>query len=116
MVTEVKWVAKIQRGEGTARVKDSLTAFLLSDSEQTIIFPCNHYRSCTWVDAFIFLISFDPLTVCEERAMSLGVSVSYQSCMARKWCSVVQLLESFPPDHITTVNPLDAPTWSYCWK
>lgn len=77
MVTEVKWVARIRRAEGTARVKDRLTTFLLSDPEQTIIFSCDQYRPCTMVDAFIFLISFDPLTVCEEKAMSLGISVNY---------------------------------------
>lgn len=38
MIMEVKWVMRTQRGEGTARVKDILTAFWLSDSEQTIIF------------------------------------------------------------------------------
>lgn len=72
MITEVKWVSRIQRGERTAKVKDILTTFWLSDSEQTIIFSRDHYRPCTTEDAFIFLISFDPLTVCVEKAMSLG--------------------------------------------
>ena len=38
VITEVKWTAKVQKGEGTARVKDILTIFLLPDSEQTLLF------------------------------------------------------------------------------
>lgn len=38
VITEVKWAANIQQGEGTARDKGHLDTFLLPDSEQIIIF------------------------------------------------------------------------------
>lgn len=60
VITEVKWTAKVQKGEGTARVKDILTIFLLPDSEQTLFFGSTNYRPCTTLGALIFIISFDP--------------------------------------------------------
>lgn len=38
MITEVKWAAEVQKGEGTAGVEDILTVFLLPDLEQTLFF------------------------------------------------------------------------------
>lgn len=72
MITEFNWAAKGQKGEGTVRIRDmGHLDNVCALREQTILFSCDRYRPWTMVSLFIFIISFDHHTVCEEKTMSL---------------------------------------------